>query len=53
MGLTVAESVIPLILKARGANKPFVTEAGARKHLKKRYLRPIPFGPPARLRGCA
>lgn len=51
MGLTVAESVIPLILKARGANKPFVTEAGARKHLKKRYLRPIPFGPPARLRG--
>ncbi|HJX78292.1 alpha/beta hydrolase fold domain-containing protein [Glutamicibacter sp.] len=51
MGLTVPESVIPLVLKAMRANKPFVTEAGARKHLKKRYLRPIPFGPPARLRG--
>lgn len=53
MGLTVPESVIPLILRARGANKPFVTEAGARKHLKKRFLRPVSFGPPARLRGVS
>lgn len=53
MGLTVPESVIPLILRARGANKPFVTEAGARKHLKKRFLRPVSFAPPARLRGVS
>ena len=51
MALRVPESLIPLILRARGSHVPFATAEGARRRLRDRFLRPVPFGPPAGLGG--
>lgn len=51
MRIHVPDSIIPVLLKARGANEPFVSEAGAHQRIRERFLRPMHFGPPARLDG--
>lgn len=52
MPISLPDSLIPLLLKARHANRPFVTEAGARDRIRERFLRPVSYGPPARLKGA-
>ncbi|MGO3886045.1 MAG: alpha/beta hydrolase fold domain-containing protein [Mycetocola sp.] len=44
-------ALIPLILRATHANRPFVTADGAHQRVRERALRPQPYGPPARLAG--
>lgn len=51
MPLRVPERLVPLILRARRANRPFVTAEGAHQRLRERFVRPVPFGPPAALDG--
>lgn len=51
MRFLVPEVLVRLVLRARRANEPFVTEAGARRRVSERFVRPVTFGPPARLRG--
>ncbi|PCC45422.1 Acetyl esterase/lipase [Brevibacterium aurantiacum] len=51
MGILLPESLIPVYLKATGANRPFVTEDGARRRIAERFLRPVSYGPPSRLEG--
>lgn len=48
--MNLPDRFIPLFLAATRANAPFATEAGARKRLRERTLRPGPYGPPRRLR---
>lgn len=50
--LLVPEALVPLVLRVRRANEPFVAEEGARRRVRERFLRPVTFGPPARLRGA-
>lgn len=47
--MDLPDRFIPLFLGATRANAPFATEAGARKRLRERTLRPKPYGPPLRL----
>lgn len=51
MRITLPEAVIPLYLQATKANEPFVTEDGARRRIRERFMRPVSYGPPARLDG--
>ena len=51
MSLRVPEPLIPVVLRARRSNQPFVTAEGARRRLRERFLRPAPYGPPADLKG--
>ena len=51
MRITLPEALIPLVLRARNANRPFVTEQGAHDRIRERFLRPVQYGPPARLEG--
>lgn len=51
MHLTVPDALIPLYLTATRANQPFVTADGARRRVRERFERPVPFGPPRRLEG--
>lgn len=51
MRILLPESLIPVYLKATGANRPFVTEDGARRRIAERFLRPVSYGPPSRLEG--
>lgn len=49
--VTLPDALIPSVLRLTGANKPFVTAAGARRRLRENVLRPAAYGPPKRLRG--
>ncbi|PCC57784.1 esterase [Brevibacterium aurantiacum] len=51
MRILPPESLIPVYLKATGANRPFVTEDGACRRIAERFLRPASYGPPSRLEG--
>ena len=51
MRILLPESLVPVYLKATGANRPFVTEEGARRRIGERFLRPASYGPPSRLEG--
>ncbi|MFD6352063.1 alpha/beta hydrolase fold domain-containing protein [Nocardia tengchongensis] len=42
--------IVPWYLRVTRANRPFVTAAGARQRIRERTLRPLPYGPPRRLR---
>ena len=48
--MILPDRLIPVFLRATKANASFVTEAGARKHLRESTLRPQPYGPPRWLR---
>ena len=50
MTLVVPDAFVPLALRLLRANRPFVTAEGARRRIRERELRPIPYGPPSRLR---
>ena len=51
MRILLPDALVPLILRARRANEPFVSEEGAHRRVSERFVRPVTFGPPARLRG--
>ncbi len=42
--------LVPVIIRATGRNKVFVTEAGALERIRERVARPEPFEPPKKLR---
>ncbi|MFE5287104.1 alpha/beta hydrolase fold domain-containing protein [Nocardia sp. NPDC056611] len=42
--------IVPWYLRATRANRPFITAEGARERIRERTLRPLPYGPPRRLR---
>ncbi len=48
--LVLPRAAVPMFLRATGANRTFVTEAGARRRIRRASLRPAPYGPPAVLR---
>ena len=48
--LVVPQSVVTTFLRLTGANRTFVSAAGARRRIRARSLRPAPFGPPSTLR---
>lgn len=48
--VTVPSTLVPLYLRLSGANRTFITAAGARRRVRERALRPARYGPPARLR---
>ena len=48
--VTVPGGVIPLFLRLTGANRTYITAEGARRRVRQRKLRPVPYGPPSRLR---
>jgi acetyl esterase/lipase len=48
--LVVPQSVVTTFLRLTGANRTFVSAAGARRRIRARSLRPAPFGPPSALR---
>lgn len=48
--VVVPGSLVPLFLRAAGANRIFTTAAGARRRVRERELRPAEYGPPSRLR---
>lgn len=48
--MLLPDRLIPVLLRAMRANTAFATEAGARARLNERTLRPVPYGPPRRLR---
>ncbi|TFC93921.1 steryl acetyl hydrolase [Cryobacterium sinapicolor] len=48
--MILPDRAIPALLRATMANASFVTEAGARRRLRERTLRPASYGPPRRLR---
>lgn len=51
MRILVPESIVPVYLKATRANRPFVTEEGAQRQIRERFLRPASYSPPSLLGG--
>lgn len=47
--MAIPEKLVPLYIRATGRNRPYVSEAGARRHLDERRRHPEPFGPPRRI----
>lgn len=50
MPLLLPDAVVPIALRVMRANRTFVTAAGASRRIRERELRPVPYGPPSRLR---
>lgn len=50
MRVVLPDAVVPIVLRFLRANRTFVTAEGARKRIRERELRPVPYGPPPRLR---
>ncbi len=50
MRAVLPDAVVPLALRMMRANRTFVSADGARKRIRERELRPVPYGPPSRLR---
>jgi acetyl esterase/lipase len=48
--LIVPNALVGPALRLIRANRAFVSEAGARRRIRERTLRPVPYGPPATLR---
>jgi acetyl esterase/lipase len=48
--LVLPRALAPVFLRLTRANRTFTTEAGARRRIRERSLRPAPYGPPATLR---
>jgi hypothetical protein len=48
--LIVPNALVGPALRLIRANRAFVSEAGARRRIRERALRPVPYGPPATLR---
>lgn len=48
--VSVRSRLVAGYVRVRRMNRPYVTAAGARDHLRERTLRPQPYGPPRRLR---
>lgn len=49
--LIIPNAAVGAALRLIRANRAFVSEAGARRRIRERTLRPVPYGPPATLRG--
>src|SRR5690625_2182243 len=49
--VVIPEMLVPLCIRASRRNRPYATEAGARRHLEQRKLHPEPFGPPRTMGG--
>ena len=50
MPIILPDALIPVALRLMRANRTFVTADGARQRIRERELRPMPYGPPSRLR---
>lgn len=50
MPVVLPDAVVPVVLRLMRANRTFVTAEGARRRIRERELRPMPYGPPVRLR---
>ena len=50
MPLALPEAAAVLVLRAIRANRVFTTPEGAQQRIRERTLRPVTYGPPARLR---
>lgn len=48
--LIVPNAVVGALLRVTRANRAFITEAGARRRIRERTLRPAAYGPPSSLR---
>lgn len=48
--IPLPQKLVPLVLSATRRNRIFVSSEAARRHIAERSLRPVPFGPPSRLR---
>ncbi|GAB2454819.1 acetyl esterase/lipase [Conyzicola lurida] len=48
--LTLPRGLVPIFLRVAGANRTFVSAAGAHRKVRERELRPSTYGPPSRLR---
>ncbi|MFB2586634.1 alpha/beta hydrolase [Herbiconiux liukaitaii] len=48
--VTLPNGVVAPLLRLMRANRVFVSEEGARRRVRERELRPVPYGPPSRLR---
>ena len=48
--VVLPRALAPVFLRLTRANRTFTTEAGARRRIRERSLRPAPYGPPATLR---
>lgn len=49
--LIIPNAAVGAALRLIRANRAFASEAGARRRIRERTLRPVPYGPPATLRG--
>ncbi len=50
VNLIFPDAVVPVLLRLMRANRTFVTAEGARRRIREREVRPVPYGPPGRLR---
>lgn len=51
MRILLPESIVPVYLKATRASRPYMTEEGAQRQIRERFLRPASYSPPSLLGG--